>query len=443
MSGAPGVERVYPATYQQESMWLDDLVCDGQSRCLESWVYRLTGQLDTGAIEWAVNQVIARHEILRSRLTAPDGKLMQIVTTPASVPLAQVSCSPAELSAELMRITAEPLDLDETPFRPWLICLSPNEFVLVMQFHHAVVDDWALDVFQRELTHLYTCRVLDRASSLRPLPMQAGDFAIAQRAVRIDPTDLAYWRERVVSAPERCAPPTDCLGPEELPHCGGQQLFEVGPGLGHAVRVLSRARRTTPYSVFAAALAVLLWEYGDNKTVIFGTPVSQRGVGAVDSMICCLSEVFPLRLAVFREISFSELVEAAKGEVIGTLEHRFIPRSELTGLSRIAGDADVPSLFNVVLVVDDMRWEPLLLPGITAERIFVQPRWAKFDMMLTLVAGDDGGYAGFCDYDADVYHADTMTRAASRFTTLLARLLAGADEHLAQVVGSSAEHSRG
>ena len=75
-----------------------------------------------------------------------------------------------------------------------------------------------------------------------------------------------------------------------------------------------------------------------------------------------------------------------------------------------------------------------MLPGITAERIYVQPRWAKFDMMLTLVAGDDGGYAGFCDYDADIYHADTMTRAASRFTTLLARLLAGADEHLAQVV---------
>jgi Condensation domain len=446
LGGRPGVStrpRIYPVSHEQESIWLDDRLCEGQSRCLESLVYRLTGQLDIGAAEWAISQVIARHEILRSRLTARDGKLVQIVNDPVPVPMAQLSCTPAALPAELSRLTAEPLDLNETPIRPWLICLSADEFVLVVQFHHAVVDDWALDVFQRELMQFYTARLLGRLPSLESLRMQAGDYAVAQRAARIDPTDLAYWRERVRDAPRSCTIPPDRLGPGELPHRGGQQLFGVSPELGHAVRAWGRARRTTPYTVFAGAVAALLWQYGEPGEVIFGTPVSGRGTAATDGMIGCLSDMLPLRLAVSRDMSFRTLMDAVKAEVMGALEHRAVPYSALVRMTRPGAGADVPSLFDVALVVDDMRWEPLSLPGVTAERVYVPQGWAKFAVSLTLVAGDDGGYAGFCDYDADVYQAATMARVASRFTTLLARLIAAADEPLGQVVGSAVEPSNG
>lgn len=432
----------YPVSYEQESIWLDDRLCEGQSRCLESLVYRLTGPLDTGAVQWAISQVIARHEILRSQLTARDGKLVQIVNAPVPVPMAQMSCTSAALPAELSRITAEPLDLSEAPVRPWLVCLSPDEFVLAVQFHHAVVDDWALDVFQRELMHFYTARLLGRRPSLAPLRMQAGDFAVAQRAAGIDQEDLAYWRERVRDAPRSCTIPPDRPGPEELPHRGEQQLFEVSSELGHAVRAMSRARRTTPYTVFAGAMAALLWQYGEPDEVIFGTPVSHRGTAAVDGMIGCLSDLLPLRLAISRDASFRTLIDAAKAEVVGAMDHRAVPYAALVRMARSGTGADLPPLCDVALVVDDMRWEPLTLPGVTAERIYVPQGWAKFDVSLTLVAGHDGGYAGFCDYDADVYDAATMARAASRFITLLARLIAAADEPIGQVAGSAAALSR-
>lgn len=439
LDGRPGAStrpRIYPMSCEQESLWLDDLVCDGPSRYLESWASRLTGQLDAGAVEWAISQVIARHEVLRSRLTERDGEPVQIVTAPGPVPMAQLSCTPAALPAELSRITAEPLDLNEAPIRPWLVCLSPDEFVLVVQFHHTVVDDWAVNVFQRELMQFYTARLLGRPPRLEPLRMQAGDFAVAQRAAKFDPADLAYWRERALGAPRSCTVPPDRPGPEELPHRGGQQLFAISPELGRAVRAASRALRTTSYTVFAGAMAALLWQHGEPPEVIFGVPVSLRGTAAVDDMIGCLTNLLPLRLPVSPDTSFRTLTDAAKAEVLGAMKHRAVPYSELVQMTRRGVDADVPPLCEAVLMVDDMRWEPFSLPGVTAERIYVPPGRAKFDLCLTLVAGDDGGYAGFCDYDADVYHGATMARVASQFTSLLARLIEAPDESLAHILGS-------
>jgi condensation domain-containing protein len=433
--------RIYPMSYEQESLWLGDFVWDGPSRYLESWACRFTGQLDHGAVEWALSQVIARHEVLRSRLTEQDGELVQIVTDPGPVQLAQVSCPPAALPAELSRITAQPLDLNEAPIRPWLVCLSPDEFVLVVQCHHAVVDDWALDIFQRELMHFYTARLLGQPATLEPLRMQVGEFAVAQRAARVNEADLAYWRERADDAPRSCPIPLDMPRPEELPHRAERHLFDISPERGRAVRALARALRTTPYTVFAAAVAALLWQYGEPEEVVFGTPVSVRGTATVDNMIGCLSNVLPLRMAVSRDASFRTVTEAAQAEILGAMEHRAVPYSAIVRMTRRWTLADMPAQYSAVLVVDDMRWDPFSLPGITAERIYIPPGRAKFDMSLTLVADDDGGYEGFCDYDADIYHAATMSLAASRFTNLLARCTAAPEDPLALVAGSASELS--
>jgi hypothetical protein len=443
LDGVPAVStrpRIYPMSCEQEALWLDDLVSDGPSRYLESWAGQLTGQLDIGGLEWAISQVIARHEVLRSRLTERAGEPVQIVTAPGPVQLEQLSCSPAALPAELGRIVAEPLDLNKAPIRPWLVSWSPDKFVLVVQFHHAVIDDWALDIFQRELMHFYSAWLCGRRSSLEPLPMpmQAGDYAVAQRAAGIDLADLAYWQKRVKCAPRSCTIPPDHPGPEELPHRAERHLFEISPELGQAVRKVSRTLRATPYTVFAGAMAALLWRYGEPEEVIFGTPVSLRGSADVDDMIGCLSNPLPLRLAV-RDSTFRTLTDAAKAEVLGALEHRAVPYPELVRMTRLGvDDADMPPLCDAALVVDDMRWEPFSLPGLTAERIYLPPGRAKFAVTFTLVAGDDGGYTGFCDFDSDVYDAATMALVASQFTSLLARCIAAPDEPVGQVLGSAA-----
>jgi hypothetical protein len=447
-------------SYQQEALWLDELLWDGPSRHLEAWACRLSGQLDTGALDWAVSQIVARHEVLRTRLTERDEEPVQIVDGPEPVRMERLSCPPAALEAELSRIVAEPLDLAEAPIRPWLVCVSPDEFVLVVQLHHAVVDDWSLNIFQRELMRFYTARLRGEQPSLEPLRMQAGDFAVAQRAAGLDPVDLAYWRERVRNPPRSCTiPPARSGGepaargvwndrlkaleqhlagkaPARVPaRRGGRQRFEISPELGRAVRAAGRALRTTPFAVFAAAMAALLWQYGEPDEVIFGTPVSLRGRADVDDMIGVLTDLQPIRLTVSRNMSFRTLANAAKAEILGGMRHRAVPYSAIVRMSRRDTAADAPPLCEVAIVVDDMVWEPFSLPGVATEIVRVPGRLAKFAVQLDLVARDDGGYTGAWTYDAEVFDDPTVAGVASRFTELLACCTAAPHEPLDRMPG--------
>lgn len=463
LDGKPAVStrpRIYPMSHEQEALWLDDFLWGGPPRHLEAWACRLTGHLDTGALEWAISQIIARHEVLRTRLTERDEEPVQIVTDPYPVRMEKVSCPPAALHAELSRIVVEPLDLDEAPIRPWLVCVSPDEFVLVVQLHHAVIDDWSLNIFQRELMHFYTARLRGQAPTLEPLRMQAGDFAVAQRAAGLDPADLAYWRERVRDAPRSCTIPPPRPGSEVLTHRGkpppatllpwwqvyanrqaaaaGRHLFEISPELGQALRIAGRALRTTPFAVFAAALATLLWQYGESDEVIFATPMSLRGAADVDGMIGVLTTLQPIRLTVSRNMSFRALTNGAKAEILGAMEHRGVPYPVIVRLSQPDSSADAPPPCDVAIVVDDMGWEPFSLPDVTAEIIRFPARHAKFALRLILVAEDDGGYAGEWIYDAEVFDAATVAQVAGRFTKLLAHCIAAPDEPLGRIPGSAA-----
>lgn len=428
--------RIYPMSREQETVWLDDLIFAGSSRYLEAWASRLIGHLDIDALEWAIGQVIARHEVLRSRLTEKDGEPVQIVTDPDHAQLLRLSCTAEAVPAELSRIVAEPLHLDEAPIRPWLLCLDQDESVLVVQFHHAAFDDWSLNIFRRELMHFYSARLHDRPADLEPLRMQAGEFAVAQRAEELDPAEIEYWRERVKAAPRSCTIPPDFPGPEELPHRAEYLLVEVSPELGQAVRAAGRALRTTPFTVFAGAMAGLLWQYGEQQEVIFGTPVSLRGTAADDDMIGFLTNLHPIRLAVSPEMSFRTLVNAAKTEVLAALEHRAVPYSTIVAMSRRGLAPDAP-LCDVSLVLDDMRWEPFLLPGVTAETIRVPEQYAKYALHLILTADDDGGYTGAWNYDGEVYGAATMERVAGQFVQLLAHGVAAPDMPLGENAGST------
>ncbi|BCB89733.1 condensation domain-containing protein [Phytohabitans suffuscus] len=444
-AGGPALStrpRMYPMSQEQEALWLDDLVWDGPSRHLEAWACRFTGQLDTEALKWAVNQLVARHEVLRTRLTEFDEEPVQIVTAPGPVHVEQLLCPPGGLQALLGRIAVEPIDLEVSPIRPWLICVSPEDFVLALQLHHVAIDDWSLNIIQRELMHFYTARVLGRPPSLEPLRTQAGDYAVAQRAAGLDPADLAYWRERVRGAPRSCTIPPDRPGPEAQTHRAGRHLFKLSPEFGRTVRAAARTMRTTAFTVFAGAMAALLWQYGEPEEVIFGTPVSLRGAADVDDMIGILTNLHPIRLAVSRDTTFRMLVKAAKAEVLGAMEHRAVPYAAIVRMSRHGTEIDVPPPCDVAMVVDDMRWEPFSLPDVTARLIPVPPGYAKFAVHLSLAAVEDGGYKGWWNYDADVFDAATVERVASQFIALLAHGVDALDMPLGQLPGAAAGPSR-
>ncbi|MFF5056760.1 condensation domain-containing protein [Micromonospora sp. NPDC000663] len=461
--GAGTRSRIFPMSHEQQGLWIDDALWDGSSRHVEAWVCRITGRLDVDALEWALSQIVARHEVLRTRLTEWNEEPVQMVTGPDPVRLEKLSCPSTALDDELGRIVGKPLDLGESPMRSWLVRVSPDEVVLVVQLHHAVIDDWSLNIFQRELKHFYTARVRGLEPGLEPLPVQAGELAIAQRAAGLDPTNLDYWRERVRDAPRSCTiPPARAVSgtatgddeplPGTLPAwwpeyarrrnaMAGHHAFEIGPELGQAVRDASRALRTTPFGVFAAAMAAMLWQYGESDEVIFGTPMSLRGSAEVDDVIGVLIGLLPMRLAVTADMSFRALARGAKAEILGAMQHRGVPYPMIVQLAREGTAPDAPPPCDVAIVVDDMEWEPFSLPDVTAEVIRLPERYAKFALQLNLVAGRDGGYSGEWNYEAETFDPATVAEAAGRFLSLLAYGVAAPDEPLGRISAAAGSDS--
>lgn len=411
-------QKVYPMTAEQESLWIDDHLGSGQSRYVESWVCRLTGPVSVAAVDWAVGQIVDRHEALRSAFVLNDDELIQVVSPPGGhLGIPRVACAPAALEAELRAIVSRPMDLSASPVRATLLELRPDDVVLVLQVHHIAVDEWALHVLEREFESHYRAWVEQRPAELPPPCLQPGQYAISRRSTPPDPAVLAYWRDRLRD------PPADqgrTIEPD-LPsrpgggHQGAEVRFLIGIETGRRIRTLCRTLRVTPFVVLVSVLGLLLAARNGTSDVIVGTPVSRRGTVDLDQMIAYLTEILPVRLAVHLDGTFADLVALARAAVSELMVNKDISYSELVRQTRRRGGS---RLCRTVIVLDDGESTRLDLPGIEAERLYVHPGIAKFDLCFTCVA-QGGGYRVFLEYSTDLFLAQTAESVAEEFHALL------------------------
>ncbi len=412
----------YPMTVEQQSIWLDEALNNGPSRYLESWAYRLTGQVDARGVDWAWAQLVRRHEGLRSRYLLDGEELVQQVLPADAMPgLTHRTCAAADLDAELLELARRPMDLAAAPIQGTLLSLAGDDVVLVVQFHHIVADDWGLHLLEREFEECYRAWLAGRAVALPPAP-QPGPYAQEQRQTRPTPAVRDYWKHRLADLPADAARslPPDQPSANGPSHAGAQLRFELESVGGKDIAAACRALRVTPFVLFAAATGAVLAAGTGVSDMLVGTAVSRRWSGELDRMVACLSQVMPLRLRVDPGQSFATLTAEVKRAVAEAMAHQDIPVADLTRHLRRPGASAAP-LARTVLVLDDDAAAGLDLPGITAERLHVPSGAAKYDMLLTLVA-QSRGYQGFLDYASDRY----TERAARGLTDQLAALIQAA-----------------
>jgi condensation domain-containing protein len=428
----------YPMTFEQEAMWLQEQATEGDSVLLEAWVHRLRGPLDVAALEWALTEVVRRQPTLRTRLVFDDDALVQAVDDEPGPVLARRSCRPGELDAELRTVVRTRLDLAEPPFRATLFELAADDFVLAIEFHHTAVDDWSYLVLNRELTELYRARVEGRAPDLPPLTGHLGDFAVRQRAAGLDPAVLDWWRATLAGVSERDLLPLDRPRPEQPRQTGEQLGFAVPAGLTAGVRRVARAARSTPFTVYAAALFATLHGYTGESDLLIGVPVSRRGPAALDPLIGCLTDQMPVRLRLRPESSFLDLVAAAKRALTAAMAHRDVPYAALLRtIGRNAYDGK-PPLVQFSLVIDDAPRVPVDLPGIGATRLFVDPGTSKFDMALYLIRTGGDALHGILEYADELFDRSTAAGVAADFAGLLGAAVAAPDTAVASLAGRRA-----
>ncbi|MEV4372390.1 amino acid adenylation domain-containing protein [Nonomuraea sp. NPDC049637] len=376
---------------------------------------RLGGDVDRAALRAALDDVVARHEILRTVFPDRDGVPCQRILDRYSVPMPV--WQPAEPAAAMRRIARRGFDLAaEPPFRAHLLRLGRDEHVLMLVLHHIAGDGWSAGPLVGDLRVAYEARRSGRAPAFGPPPVQYADYTLWQRDLPL--TGLEHWRATLAGLPDRLDLPLDRPRPAVLGGDGGTVPVAFPPVLMAEVEALARRARASVFMVLHAALAALLTRLGAGTDIPIGTPVAGRGHSALDGSVGFYVNTVVLRADTSGDPSFAELLDRVKAADLTAFDHAELPFDRLVEALNPPRSRDRHPLFQVMLVHQDAA-EP---PGVEV----VHTGTAKFD--LTLNVGPSG--AGFLEYNSDLFDRATAHTLAGRLTRLLEQAMADPDRPL-------------
>ncbi|MEV6962279.1 amino acid adenylation domain-containing protein [Streptomyces sp. NPDC051207] len=422
-------ERV-PLSFAQRRLWFLNRMEGPSATYNIPFAVRLSGALDVAALTAAFNDVVGRHEALRTVFPDTDGEpWQQVVPAERAVVTVEVSdVARAGLSAALHAAGTAGFDLAaDLPVRAWLFRVAADEHVLCVVVHHIAGDGWSQAPLVRDLSEAYRARLAGTAPDWRPLPVQYADYTLWQRELLGDEhaedsaaaAQLAYWREQLDGAPQELELPTDRPRPAVAGHQGGAVPVHVDTALHEALRALAAKTDTTPFMMFQAALAALLSRLGAGHDIPIGTPVAGRTDAAADDLIGFFVNTLVLRTDVSGDPTFTELLRRARATALGAYAHQDLPFERLVDLVGADRSLSHNPLFQVLLAYQNNDLREIELPGLRAAPHEVLLPVAKVDLELTLVENTGGGISGLLNYSSDLFDRSTAERIAEHLLALL------------------------
>ncbi|MCX4099333.1 condensation domain-containing protein, partial [Nocardia sp. alder85J] len=408
---------------------------------------RLTGALDIPALAAAVQDVLARHESLRTIYPEVEGVGYQQVlpATEIGVELVAEPATAAELPSRIAEIVGAYFDVtQEIPFRLGLFDVdgAGSQHVVVLVMHHISGDGFSLRSLLRDVVAAYGSRAAGEAPVWTPLPVQYADYALWQREVLGEMADpgslasrqLAYWVDRLRDVPEQIELPADRPRPEVATNAGAVHGFTVDAGLHARLVELARARGVTLFMVVHAALAVWAARMSGSRDVTVGTPIAGRGDRALDDLVGMFVNTLVLRTAVAPGMSFDDLLTQVRAVDVAAFAHADVPFEQLVDVvSPVRSQARHP-LFQVALTFEATgagQVSGVTLPGLDVTVVDVPEGTAKFDIQLTVGEAAGGALALSWNYATDLFDPETVVAFAER----LLRILRSVAEDPAVVIG--------
>ncbi|WP_186032300.1 non-ribosomal peptide synthetase, partial [Burkholderia gladioli] len=437
-------DRMLPLSYAQQRLWFLDQLEPGDASYNVPAAVRLRGALDVAALHETLNEVVRRHEVLRTRFVARDGVPEQVIMPlrEIAMPLDDLSAlPPAQAADALPALLADEartgFDLAAgPPIRARLVRIGHDDHVVSLTLHHIVSDGWSTGVLVQEVAALYPAFARGLGSPLRPLPIQYGDYACWQREW-LDGAVLArqldYWQARLADAPTLLNLPTDRSRPAVQRHLGATHRFAVTPGHTGALLALGQRHQATLFMMLASAFAVLLSRYSGDTDISIGTPIANRTQAQTEGLIGFFANTLVLREQVTPEDSFASLLARMRETTLGAYAHQDVPFEQLVEVLQPARSLAHTPLFQVMLSLQNAPLETMSLPGLELEPAGSGDVGAKFDLTLNVEEIAGGLEAAFI-YDTDLFDAATIARMAAHFVRLLDALAERPDARLADLV---------
>lgn len=427
----PASVQSFPASFAQQRLWLLEQYEPETGAYNIPAAWRLNGHLDIVALEGSLQDLVQRHEVLRTTFAVEEGSVVQRVAEDLHIALDVQERIGGQEDAVWLRAQAQaPFDLEHGPLvRVVLLRCAPREHVLALTVHHIVSDGWSMGVLMQELGELYAARREDRAPRLPPLTIQYADYTAWQRQWLqgdVLRRQLEYWRQTLEGAPAMLALPTDRPRPAVLGHRGGSVAFELPVDLTSRLRNLGTAYGTSLFTTLAATFSLLLNRYSGQADVCIGYPTASRSRPELESLIGFFVNTLVLRVQVDARQSFLNLQQQVRDRVLDAESHKDLPFEKLVEELRPQRSLNHAPLFQAMFAFyDDGSTEGtnLQLPDVAVQRLAHQSETAKFDLTLDITARS-GQLLGELEYHVDLFDRSTIERMVGHFKTLLQAIVA-------------------
>jgi amino acid adenylation domain-containing protein len=427
--GSIGDVYVLPVSSAQRRLWFLSQLEGESARYNLPGALRLTGSLNTAALERSFNEVLRRHESLRTSFAIIDNQPVQLVSPTLSIALEMIDLRPladdekeTEVRARIREESRRPFDLSRPPmFRALLLRTGDEEHVLLFTMHHIASDGWSIRIFVREMAALYSAFIEGKSSPLSEPPIQYADFAIWEREWLQDDVlavHLAYWKEQLDGELPLLNLQFDRPRPAVQTFHGARQAIALPASLLEELEVLSRQEGVTLFMTLLGAFQTLLHRYTGQLDIIVGAPVANRNRPDLEGLIGFFVNALAIRVDLDGNPSFRELLRRVRITALDAYAHQELPFEKLVeelNPARILGHTPV---FQVMFDLQRSVLEDFSLSGLELEQLVVDNGTAKFDLSLSLETGEQG-MTGYFEYNTDLYRPSSIARLSRHFLTLL------------------------
>jgi amino acid adenylation domain-containing protein len=442
-----------PLSFAQQRLWfLHQLTPDNPFYNIPAAI-RLRGELDIAALERSFNEIVRRHEALRTNFGQINQQPVQKIIPEASfsLPVIDLQSVPEQDREGMTKhlSTAEArrsFDLSADPLlRVCLLQFSATDFVLLLTLHHIVADGWSLGVLIRELTVLYTASIQGTPASLPTLPIQYADFAAWQRQWlqgEVLTEQLAYWRNQLHEMPGLDLP-CDRPRPAMPSYRGATEPIQLSHDLTVALEALSQQENVSLFMTLLAAFQTLLYRHTGQEDITVGSPIANRHHSELEGLIGFFVNSLTMRTDLSGNPTFRSLLQRVREVALGAYAHQDLPFEKLVEELDPERDLSRNPLFQVVFALQNAPIEPLELPGLRLEPLPFDAGTVRFDLEFHLWERHHGlsqlwqteseGLSGFVAYSTDLFDRSTIVRMLEQFQTLLAGIVIQPDTRLSDL----------
>ncbi|MEO0515666.1 MAG: amino acid adenylation domain-containing protein [Cyanobacteria bacterium P01_A01_bin.116] len=434
-----------PLSFAQQRLWFIDQLQPNQTVYTIPAALRLQGALQVDTLQRCLNEIVDRHEILRTQFVAVEGNPSQTILSQRNIELSVIDLSASEWSGSksisledtaadfiahlrphLTALVEQPFDLATGPLlRSQLLKLGEHDHILAVTVHHIIADYWSLKIVMKEIALLYQAFSTGHPSPLPALPIQYGDYAAWQHSQQgaSAESQLSYWLQQLAAPPAVLHLPTDHPRPAIQSFSGARHSFTLSPELSGGLAQLAARSQSTLFMTLLAAFQVLLYRYSGQSDILVGSTVSNRDRAETKDLIGLFVNNLVFRAKMTASQPFAAFLAQVRGTAISAYQNKDVPFEQVVDALQVERQLSHNALFQAMFILHNTPNAGFTLPALQVTALELGNSAARFDLSLDMYEGPSG-LTGVFEYNTDLFESSTLERLVTHFKTLLMGIVA-------------------